>query len=178
MDEAEPVTEPVTCQEFNIEDKDFRVPFSGYLFNNTDCWARIEGNVAKVGVSDFIRIDPRQIVSFKPPDIGLTVSIFDGLCSFETENVSFGVNAPVSGKVVCVNQEIIDNPGLVKEDPYGRGWVLELQLSDIEDDIEFLMDCDEYFRNAKARVQGGPQIGCPCSHRGRVTRKKKKQVEK
>lgn len=160
-------TGSVRYKEFDAGDVTFRVPESGYSFNNTDCWARIDGAVAKVGFSDLIRLDPRKIVSLDPPEIGLTVSIFDGLCSFETDGVSLEVNAPVSGTVVSVNQELIESPGLVKEDPYERGWVVEVELTDIDDDLEFLMGCEEYFRNAKARVENGPQPGCPCSRRGR-----------
>ena len=162
--------ELVTYREFSVGDKTFRVPTSGYTFNNTDCWARINGTVAKVGISDFIRLDPREIVSFEPPDIGLIVAIFDGLCSFATNHVSLDVNSPVSGRVVSVNQELIDTPGLVKEDPYERGWVAKVELSDIDNDMEFLTDGEEYFRNAKARVGSGPRLGCPCSRRGRVDR--------
>jgi glycine cleavage system H protein len=166
---------PVTYREFSVGDKTFRVPTSGYSFNNTDCWARIDGTLAKVGISDFIRLDPREILSFEPPDIGFKATIFDGLCSFKTDNVSVDVNSPVSGRVVSVNQDLIDNPGLLKEDPYESGWVVEVELSDIDDDMEFLMDCEEYFRNAKARVESGPRLGCPCSRRGRVYRPRETQ---
>lgn len=168
-------TGPVTYREFSVGDKTFRVPASGYFFNNTDCWARIHGTVAKVGVSDFIRLDPREIVSLNPPDVGLKVAIFDGLCSFATDDVSLDVNSPVSGRVVSVNQRLLDNPGLVKEDPYERGWVVEVELSDIDDDMEFLMDCGEYFINAKTRVESGPRLGCPCSRRGRAYRSRETQ---
>lgn len=168
-------TGPVSYREFIVRDKTFRVPASGYSFNNTDCWARINGTVAKVGISDFIRLDPREIVSLRPPDVGLIVAIFEGLCSFATDHVSLDLNSPVSGRVVSVNQELIDNPGLVKDDPYERGWVVEVELSDIDDDMEFLMDCGEYFSNAKARVESGPRLGCPCSRRGRVNRSGKTQ---
>jgi glycine cleavage system H protein len=164
MDEAG----PVEYMEYGSGDRTFRIPESGYYFNNTDCWARLNGTVARVGVSDFVRLDPRRIVTFVPPDIGFTVSIFDGLCSFETDRVSIEINAPVSGTVVSVNERLLEDPGLLKEDPYERGWVAELELTDIVDDMEFLMDCDEYFRNAKTRVEIGPQVGCPCSRRVRV----------
>jgi glycine cleavage system H protein len=166
---------PVTYRVFSVGDKTFQVPTFSYYFNNTDCWAKIEGTVAKVGVSDFIRLDPREIVSLKPPDVGLMVAIFDRLCSFTTDNVSLDVNSPVSGRVVSVNQKLTGNPGLVKEDPYERGWVVEVELSDIDDNMEFLMDCEEYFSNAKARVESGPRLGCPCSRRGRVYRSGKTQ---
>lgn len=160
--------QPVTYRDFTFEDKEFRVPESGYYFNNTDCWARIDGASARIGVSDFIRLDPRLIVAFEPPDPGLKVSIFDGLCSFTTDRVSLQVNSPVTGTVIAINDELLADPGLVKEDPYERGWVAELKLSDIDDDMEFLMDAQEYFRNARARVAAGPRLGCPCSRRIRV----------
>lgn len=162
--------EPVEYLEFASGDLVFRVPSRGYYFSNTDSWARIEGNLAKVGHSDFVRSDPRKIVSFEPPDVGSTVAIFDGLCSFLTDRVSLDLRAPVSGTVVSVNLELVKYPALVKEDPYERGWVAQIELSDIEEDLGFLMEGNEYFEHARARVACGPRLGCPCSRRVRVAR--------
>ncbi|MHB8896895.1 MAG: glycine cleavage system protein H, partial [Candidatus Geothermincolia bacterium] len=93
-------------------------------------------------------------------------------------HVSLELNSPVSGRVISVNRELIDNPGLVKEDPYEGGWVVEVELTDVEEDMEFLMDGEEYYRNAKARVESGPRLGCPCSRRVRANRPGKTQGNK
>ena len=157
---------PVTYREFSVADKTFRIPESGYAFNNTNFWARVDGNTARIGFTDLIRFDPREILSLRPPDTGDEVHIFEKLCSFETDRISLDVNSPVTGIVVSVNQELIENPGLIKEDPYERGWVVEMELFDFDDDMDCLMDCAEYPRFAKARIEAGPQIGCPCSRLG------------
>lgn len=60
-------TGPVTYREFSIGEKTFRVPNSGYYFNNTDCWARIDGTVAKVGISDFSVLTPGGSFLFYRP---------------------------------------------------------------------------------------------------------------
>jgi len=148
-----------------------RVPFDGYSFNNTDCWARIRGTVARVGLSDLIRLDPREILAFEPPDVGLLVGIFDRLCALKTDGVSVDLNSPVSGRVTSVNVDLVDDPGLVKEDPYGRGWVAEVELSDIDSDMDFLLDCEEYFFDVKSRLESGPRLGCPCSRRAGASRR-------
>ncbi len=157
---------PVRYKEFSAGDKTFRVPESGYAFNNTDCWARVKGNIAAVGFSDIIRFDPRELLSLRPPDVGDEVHLFEKLCSFKTDQISLDVTSPVSGIVLSVNKELLDNPGLVKEDPYEHGWIVEMELFNFDDDMDCLMDCQEYPRFARARIEMGPQVGCPCSRLG------------
>ncbi len=155
-------------------DEVLRVPASGYYFNNTDCWARVEGGIVKVGFSDAIRFDPRAIVSFEEPEVGEEVRIYEELCSFGTDRGPLKLNAPMSGRVISVNPDVKDDPGLIKEDPYERGWVVELEPSDIDDDMDLLMDAEQYLRNTRARAASGP--GCPCTWgRGHAARKAREE---
>ena len=92
------------------------------------------------------------MVFFEPPAIGAEVSIFDEVGSLETTKTALDIISPVSGKVVAVNQEVVEAPELINEDPYERGWAVEIELSDFEADSELLMDCAEYFEYLKQKA--------------------------
>ena len=144
---------PVTYSEFSVDKFVFRVPSSGYFFNENDCWARVEGSRARVGVSDYVQQSASDMVFFEPPAIGTEVSIFDEVGSLETTKTALDIISPVSGKVLAVNQEVVDAPELINEDPYERGWAVEIELSDFEGDQELLMDCATYFEYLKRKAE-------------------------
>lgn len=152
-DAADLFCEPVDYREFNVDKFVFRVPAFGYLFNENDCWARVEGSQARVGVSDYVQQSASDMIFFEPPTIGAEVSMFDEVGSLETTKTALDIISPVSGKVVAVNQEVVDAPELINEDPYERGWAVEIELSDFEGDRELLMDSAAYFEHLKQKVE-------------------------
>ena len=149
----DPFVGPVTFREFSVDKFVFRVPDSGYFFNENDCWARVEGTLARVGVSDYVQQSASDMVFFEPPAIGTQVSIFDEVGSLETTKTALDIISPVSGKVVGVNQEVVETPELINEDPYERGWAVELELADFDSDRELLMDSGAYFDYLKQKAE-------------------------
>jgi glycine cleavage system H protein len=143
----------VKYREFGIDKFVFRVPESGYLFNENDCWARVSGGRARVGVSDYVQQSASDMIFFDPPAVGSVVSIFDEVGSLETTKTALDIISPVSGTVVAVNQEVVDAPELINEDPYERGWAVELELSDLEGDRELLMDAGKYFEYLRSKAE-------------------------
>lgn len=144
---------PVTYKEFGVDKFVFRVPESGYFFNENDCWARVGGTQARVGVSDYVQQSASDMIFFEPPEIGAEVSIFDEVGSLETTKTALDIISPVSGKVVAVNQEVVEAPELINEDPYERGWAVEIELFDFDSDNELLMDSAAYFDYLKQKVE-------------------------
>jgi len=108
----------VNYREFGVGNHTFRVPASGYFFNNRDCWARVDGFLAKVGVSDFVQQNAGEVLSFHPPRIGLEYAIFDDICSFAAARTTIDIVSPVTGRLLAVNQELIEYPGLMNKSPY------------------------------------------------------------
>jgi len=139
--------------EFSVDKFLFRVPVSGFFFNENDCWARVEGVRARVGVSDYVQQSASDVIFFDPPAIGAEVSIFDEVGSLETTKTALDIISPVSGKVTSVNQQVVEAPELINEDPYERGWAVELELTDFESDRELLMDCPAYFDYLKQKAE-------------------------
>jgi glycine cleavage system H protein len=138
-------TAPVELREFMVEKFVFRVPVSGYFFNDNDCWARVEGTRARIGVSDYVQQSASDMVFFEPPALGSEIAQFDDAGSLESTKTALDIISPVSGKVVAINGELVEAPELINEDPYVRGWAVEVELEDFEEDRELLMDCDRYF---------------------------------
>jgi glycine cleavage system H protein len=143
----------VAYREFPVDKFVFRVPESGYFFNENDCWARVEGTRARVGVSDYVQQSASDMIFFEPPSVGAEVSIFDEVGSLETTKTALDIISPVSGKVVAINQEVVEAPELINEDPYERGWAVEIELSDFDGDGELLMDSPAYFDYLKTKAE-------------------------
>lgn len=143
----------IETREFMAGKFVFKVPASGYWFNENDCWARVEGNRARVGVSDYVQQSASDMVFFEPPAVGTEIEQFDDAGSLESTKTALDIISPVSGKVVAVNAELVEAPELINQDPYGRGWAVEMELTDFESDRELLMDCDAYFTHLQKKVE-------------------------
>jgi glycine cleavage system H protein len=124
----------------------FKIPSHGYFFNENDSWVRVVGNRARVGVSDFVQQNLTDITYFEPAEVGKEIMQFDEVGSLESGKSMTDALSPVSGKIVAVNTELVDSPELVNEDPYGRGWIAEVELLDFESDKELLLDAAAYSR--------------------------------
>jgi len=136
-----------------VHDKfEFRIPKTGYLFNENDVWVRPSGNRARVGISDFMQQRLTDITYFDPPGAGVRVEQFGEVGSVESTKAVFEVVAPAGGEVVAVNQEVVDSPELVNEDPYGRGWLAELELADWPGEKDLLLDGAEYAKTVERKA--------------------------
>jgi glycine cleavage system H protein len=123
---------------------EFRIPAAGYLFNENDVWARVSEGVARVGVSDYLQQRLTDVGFFEPPVVGAEVEQFGELGNLESAKAIFEVISPVSGVVTGINKEVIKNPGLVNEDPYGAGWLAEVRAAHWARDRELLLDGEAY----------------------------------
>jgi glycine cleavage system H protein len=146
-------TAEVGFREFMADKFVFKVPETGFFFNENDCWARVAGTRARLGVSDYVQQSASDMVFFEPPEIGAEIGQFDEVGSLESTKTALDIISPVSGKVVAVNLELVDAPELINTDPYLRGWAVEIELGDFESDRELLMDCDGYFAYLQAKVE-------------------------
>ncbi|MHB8896898.1 MAG: putative zinc-binding protein [Candidatus Geothermincolia bacterium] len=144
---------PVDYREFSVDKFIFRVPASGFYFNENDCWGRVAGTRARVGVSDYVQQSASDMVFFEPPAIGSEVNIFDEVGSLETTKTALDIISPVSGTVVAVNREVVEAPELINQDPYERGWAVEIETSDFAGDRELLMDSPAYFDYLKLKTE-------------------------
>jgi glycine cleavage system H protein len=143
----------VEMNEFTEGKFIFRVPNAGYFFNENDCWARVEGKRARLGVSDYVQQSASDMVFFEPPEVGKELEQFDDAGALESTKTALDIISPVSGRVMAVNRELVEAPELINQDPYISGWAVEVELADFESDRGLLMDCDTYLAYLKDKVK-------------------------
>ena len=132
---------------------EFRIPAADYWFNENDVWVRPLGEVARVGISDYMQQSLTDINFVDAPAMDLTVEQFGELGALESSKAVFEVVAPVAGTVVAVNPEVVSNPSLISEDPYGKGWIVELKLDNWPEDQELLLNPEAYAKTVKHKAE-------------------------
>ena len=106
-------------------------------------WVRVDGSIARVGITDFAQESLGDVVFVQLPDIGLEIVAGASASEIESTKSVSDVYVPVSGVVHAVNGALVDTPELVNRDPYGVGWILEVALADPAE-LEALLDADGY----------------------------------
>lgn len=112
-------------------------------FSKEHIWLRIDGSRAVVGISDYAQHSLGDIAAVELPDEGDQVEQEDSMGSIEAHKTVAELYAPVSGTVIAVNEEAVDSPSLLNDDPYDGGWLLEIELDD-RDELKGLMSADDY----------------------------------
>ena len=113
-------------------------------YEKTDEWVLIQGNIATIGVSDYAQEQLSDIVFVEiVVSVGDTVSKGKGIATIESVKAAADANAPLSGKVVSVNEELPKTPELINSDPYGKAWMIKLEISN-PDELKDLMDSASY----------------------------------
>ncbi|MBX0324477.1 glycine cleavage system protein GcvH [Halomicroarcula sp. F13] len=106
-------------------------------------WVRVDDGTARVGITDFAQDELGDVVFVELPDEGEELTAGDEFGVVESIKAVSDVYAPVSGTVTGVNEALFDDPELVNEDPFGEGWMVELELAD-EDELDALLSPDAY----------------------------------
>ncbi|MFO8115483.1 MAG: glycine cleavage system protein GcvH [Halorubrum sp.] len=106
-------------------------------------WTTTDDDTVRIGVTDFAQDELGDVVFVELPEVGDEVVAGEAFGVVESIKAVSDLYAPVSGEVVAVNEELFDRPELVNEDPYGDGWMLEVDPSD-GGDAEGLLGPDEY----------------------------------
>jgi len=106
-------------------------------------WIRLEGDVATVGITDFAQGELGDIVFVEVETEGETLDREETFGSVEAVKTVSDLFMPVSGEVTEFNEEIESSPELVNEDPYGKGWMVKIKLSD-SSELDDLLDADAY----------------------------------
>lgn len=119
-------------------------------------WAKVEGNLVTMGTTDFAQKLAGQIVYVELPTVGRMVEQGKPCGSMESGKWVGRIYATVSGKVESVNQELDENPELINESPYEKGWLLKINPSNLEVDLRNLMREEaltEFIKSEIARVK-------------------------
>ncbi len=106
-------------------------------------WIRLEGKQATVGISNFAQEALGDIVFVELPKVGVTVTAGEQVGEVESTKTTSSIYTPVSGSILRVNTELKDHPEVINSDPYGRGWIAVIELSDPAQ-VDSLMTAAQY----------------------------------
>lgn len=107
-------------------------------------WIRIVGKEAIIGITHFAQESLGEIVFVDLPQLGDVFTAGDVICNVESAKSISEVFTPLAGKVIAVNEELIDSPTLVNSDPYAKGWMVKLEAE--ETNSENFITAAEYER--------------------------------
>jgi glycine cleavage system H protein len=106
-------------------------------------WARVDGDEAVLGITWFAADALGELVHFEPPAVGSDVTKDQSYGEVESVKAVSDVIAPLSGEVLAVNEQVVDAPETVNEDPYGSGWLIRIRLGD-PGETGSLLDAEAY----------------------------------
>ena len=106
-------------------------------------WLRVEGDLVVVGITEHAATQLGDVVFVELPEPDTMVAEGDEVCVIESVKAASDILAPVDGEIVAVNDALVDNPGLVNEDPTGAAWFFKVKVDDLSV-LEEFMDEDEY----------------------------------
>lgn len=106
-------------------------------------WARIDGDVATLGITWYAQDQLGEVVFFDPPEVGTSITKDTPYAEVESVKAVSDVVAPLSGEITEVNEGLKDSPEQINEDSYGEGWLVKIKLSD-PSETDSLMDSESY----------------------------------
>lgn len=106
-------------------------------------WARVEGDVATLGITWYAQEALGEIVHYEPPEEGSSLAKDESYGEVESVKAVSDVVSPLSGEVVEVNAKVVEEPETINDDPYGEGWLVRVRLTDAAE-VDELLDAAAY----------------------------------
>ena len=116
---------------------------SEFKYSKDHEWVKIENNVATNGITEYAQNELGDIVFVELPETDDELNVGDTFGSVESVKTVSELYAPISGKIVEVNEELEDSPEFVNESPYEKAWMVKIEISD-DSQLEELLSADQY----------------------------------
>lgn len=112
-------------------------------FHKEHTWVKPSKKKAIIGITDYAQDALGDIVYIDLPEIHTTVEANTEIAEIESTKATSSIISPVTGIIIEVNEKLADNPELINEDPYGKGWIVKVEMKD-PSELDDLMDFDDY----------------------------------
>lgn len=120
-------------------------------YNPTHEYARVDGNIAYIGITDYAQHALGNIVYVDMPEVGDDVTAGEDFGAVESVKAASDLFSPVSGAVVEINEHLIDNPRLINEDA-DKNWIIKVEMND-SSELDSLMDEEAYKAHCEAEAK-------------------------
>ncbi|MCD6399592.1 glycine cleavage system protein GcvH [candidate division WOR-3 bacterium] len=115
----------------------------GLKYSRDHEWADIEGNIVTEGITDYAQHELSDIVYVELPKVGNEVRKGSAIATIEAVKTVADLISMASGKIAAVNEELKNHPELVNQDPYGKGWMVKIEVND-PNELNDFMDSAAY----------------------------------
>lgn len=112
-------------------------------FSKDHFWVRVDGRHARIGLSEHGLVALGEVKGVELPEIGDSIERGEALGELESRRTVTELISPVSGTISAINTDLEDSPSLVNDDPHHDGWLVEIELSDLEE-LDGLMSAERY----------------------------------
>jgi len=116
----------------------------GLYYSKEHEWVKVEGNLCRIGISDYAQKSLHEIVYADLPEMGRRVKRMESMGSVESVKAVAEVFSPIAGEVVEVNRKLSEQPELINKSPYGEGWLAVIKPDSLQADLGELMDASAY----------------------------------
>jgi len=113
------------------------------LYSREHAWIRVDGNIATIGITDYGQDKLGEVLSLKITSPDASVEQDEPFGVIESEKAVVELISPISGDIINVNEDLIDDVGIINSDPYDTGWMIVVEMSDISE-LDNLFDSFEY----------------------------------
>ncbi len=113
------------------------------LYHKEHTWVKVNGKKATIGITDYAQDQLGDIVYIDLPELDSEIERDAEFTEIESTKATSPVIAPVSGVIIEVNEDLDETPELINEDPYGRGWIVVVELTE-PTELDDLMDASDY----------------------------------
>ena len=114
-----------------------------FLFTDDHEWVDINGDIATIGITDYAQSELGDIVFIEFPDLNTVFKKGESIGTIEAVKTVADIYMPLSGKIVSLNDELNDDPSLVNNNPFNKGWMLKVQIMHKEE-VSELMNTEKY----------------------------------
>jgi glycine cleavage system H protein len=122
---------------------DYEVP-DDLHYSKEHEWVKIDGKTAAIGITDYAQQSLHEVVYVDTPKVDSQIEQSQSIGSVESVKSVSDIYTPVGGKIIEINEELAENPELVNQDPYGKGWIAKIRLVDFDKDREKLLTATQY----------------------------------
>lgn len=122
--------------------RDFKILDELY-YTKEHIWVKIENDVATIGITDYAQSQLGDVVFIELPEAGREVESGEVIATAESIKAVSEIYSPLTGKIISINEDLANEPSFLNSDPYGDGWICDIQMKDLTE-MEDLMTADDY----------------------------------
>lgn len=133
----------------------FKIPVKSgkmwYTWN--DSWMYVENNHAYIGITDYMQKKLADILLFENMEKNTEIPAMEALATIESAKAVFEIMIPFTAKILEINTALLDNPELMNESPYDKGWVCKVEILETPLNFDLVMDADQYYTELETKVR-------------------------